>query len=159
MSWEDAAAYCQWLIEQTGRNYRLPSEAQWEYSARAGTTSRYWWGDEPGKNQGNFDGSGSRWSGQQTSPVDAFTANPFGLFDVHGNVWEWCLDNWDDNYKKAPNDGSAWIDKETEPRRLRGGSWIDDAGSARAASRYYYDPGNRNYSFGFRVCCVSPIND
>ena len=159
VSWEDAAAYCQWLSDQTGRTYRLPSEAQWEYAARAGTTSRYWWGDEPGKNRGNFDGSGSQWSGKQTSPVDAFAANPFGLFDVHGNVWEWCLDNWHDNYNKAPNDGSAWITDEKGPRALRGGSWYSLADLARAAYRFHYHPYLRNYNLGFRVCCVFPIND
>ena len=159
VSWDDAAAYCQWLSQQTGRNYCLPSEAQWEYAARAGTTTRYWWGDEAGNNRGNFDGSGSQWSGKQTSPVDAFAANPFGLFDVHGNVWEWCLDNWHDNYKKAPTNGSAWITDEQVPRALRGGSWVVDAGRARAAYRDSSDPDYRNYYVGFRVCCVSPIND
>ncbi len=159
VSWEDAAAYSQWLSDQTGRNYRLPSEAQWEYAARAGTTSRYWWGDEPGKNRGNFFDSGSQWSGKQTSPVGAFAANPFGLFDVHGNVWEWCLDNWHANYNEAPNDGSAWITNEKEPRSLRGGSWGLDTGSARAGYRTHLRPSGRSNRIGFRVCCVFPIND
>ena len=93
VSWEDAIAYCEWLSEQTGRGYRLPSEAEWEYAARGGTATRYWWGDEVGKNRANLRDSGSQWSGEQTSPVGSFDANPFGLHDVHGNVWEWCQDH------------------------------------------------------------------
>ena len=98
VSWEDAQGYCRWLSAQTRREYRLPYEAEWEYAARAGTTTKYWWGDKSGKNLANFDGSGSKWSNEQTSPVNAFKRNPFGLYDVHGNIWEWCSDNWHGNY-------------------------------------------------------------
>ena len=157
VSWENAQGYCQWLNQQTGREYRLPSEVEWEYAARAETSTQYWWGDESGKNLANFYGSGSEWSGKQISPVDAFKANPFGLYDVHGNVWEWCFDNWHGNYKNAPNDGSAWIEGSVDRRVVRGGSWNDYQGSARAAYRNSYAPDSRFYLLGFRLCCSSPI--
>ena len=158
VNWHDATAYCEWLGKQTGRSYRLPSEAEWEYAARGGTTTRYWWGDDEGENNANFDGSGCEWSGEKTSPVGSFEANSFGLYDVHGNVWEWCQDHWHENYAGAPTDGSAWVSgKENGPRVLRGGSWLSDPGNARAASRGGDDPGGRYSGVGFRLCCALPI--
>ena len=157
VSWEDAVAYCQWLTEQTGRTYRLPSEAEWEYAARGGTTTRFWWGDQKGEGRANFRDSGSEWSGAQTSPTDSFDANPFGLHDVHGNVWEWCQDGWHSDYEGAPTDGSAWTSGEGGARVLRGGSWNFNPGLARAAARINGYPGRRNDLVGIRVCSSSSI--
>jgi len=150
VSWDDAVCYAQWLSKKTGKLYRLPTEAEWEYAARAGTVTAYWWGDEPGVNRANFNGSGSPWSGQQTAPVGSFPANAFGLHDTAGNVWEWVQDRWHDSYQGAPVDGSAW---EAEPPIIRGGSWNSRSGDARCAVRYGSHPNGRNGGLGFRLCC------
>ncbi len=134
---------------------RLPTEAEWEYAARAGTTTDYWWGDEPnagGKVWANCGGCGSRWDGKETAPVGAFPANPFGLHDTAGNVWEWVQDSWHDNYQGAPVDSSAWEESAVGgPRVLRGGSWSARPGRLRAAYRFGADPGYRLGSAGFRL--------
>ena len=108
VSWEDAKAYAAWLSEQTGKRYRLPSESEWEYAARAGTETAYSWGNEIGVNRANCNVFGTKWSGRRTSPVGSFAPNGFGLYDMHGNVWEWVEDRWYENYEGAPSDGSAW---------------------------------------------------
>ena len=135
VSWDDAQEYVRWLSLRTGREYRLLSESEWEYVARAGTTTRYWWGDEVGRNRANCDGCGSPWDARQTAPVGSFQANAFGLHDVHGNVWEWVQDCRNDGYAGAPADGSAWESGSCTWHGIRGGSW--QAGhppeSARAA--------------------------
>ena len=139
VSWEDAVAYTQWLSSQTGKNYRLPSEAEWEYAARAGSTTKYSWGNDIGVNRANCNGCGSQWDDRQTAPVGSFRANRWGLHDMHGNVWEWVQDCWHWDYKGAPADGSAWFESEAGDcgtrrglfgiveaktgRVLRGGSW------------------------------------
>ena len=124
VNWHDAKAYAAWLSEQTGKRYRLPSESEWEYAARSGTETAYSWGDEIGVNRANCDGSGSEWSDKQTSPVGSFEPNAFGLYDMHGNVWEWVEDCWHDNYEGAPSDGSAWTSGGNSNRAVvRGGSW------------------------------------
>ena len=156
VSWEDAKAYCAWLREQTGQPYRLPSEAEWEYAARAGAETAYWWGDEIGVNRANCDGSGSQWSGKQTSPVGSFPANPFGLYDTSGNVWEWVQDRWHDNYQGAPKDGSAWESGDSDRRTLRGGSWLKQTGNVRCAFRGGTLPSYRLNSIGFRLALGSP---
>lgn len=108
VSWNGAKAYAAWLSKQTGKRYRLPSEAEWEYAARAGTTTEYTWGNEIGRNRANCDRCGSQWDGRRTAPVGSFAANAFGLHDMHGNLWELVEDCWHRNYKKgAPTDGSA----------------------------------------------------
>ena len=121
-----------WLNERhapEGVRYRLPSEAEWEYAARAGTTTAYWVGDEISHQQANFDNGDSDFEGAdrgQTLPIGSFQANPFGLHDVHGNVWEWVQDCWHDSYRNAPLDGSAWMNDNTGDCSLavlRGGSW------------------------------------
>ena len=124
VSWEEAQAYVAWLSKKTGQQYRLLSEAEWEYAARAGTTTRYPWGDDPGVNRANFDGSGSQWSSKQTAPVGSFEPNAFGLHDMIGNVLEWVQDCWNDGYKGAPADGSA---RETE---TAAGGWCGAAPGA-----------------------------
>ena len=125
VSWKDAAAYAEWLSEQTGKRYRLPSEAEWEYAARAGTTTAYWWGNEIGQNRANCDGCGSQWDNKQTAPVGSFKPNAFGLYDTAGNVWEWVQDCWNENYAGAPTDGSAWEEGDCSQRVLRGGAWFN----------------------------------
>ncbi|MEA3413724.1 MAG: SUMF1/EgtB/PvdO family nonheme iron enzyme [Pseudomonadota bacterium] len=124
---KDAVAYAEWLSQQTGKRYRLPTEAEWEYAARAGTRTAYWWGNEEGRNRANCDGCGSRWDKKKTAPVGSFPANPFGLSDTAGNVWEWVEDCWHKNYKGAPEDGSKpWRGEDggnCARRVLRGGSW------------------------------------
>ena len=127
VSWDDAQEYARWLSGRTGWSYRLLSESEWEYAARARTTTRYWWGDDIGRNRANCDGCGSRWDARQTAPVGSFSANPFGLHDVHGNVYEWVEDCRNPSYVGAPDDGSAWTSGDCDWRMRRGGSW--DSGS------------------------------
>ncbi|MEN8131340.1 MAG: SUMF1/EgtB/PvdO family nonheme iron enzyme [Pseudomonadota bacterium] len=140
VSWQDAVAYTKWLSQQTGKeNFRLPTEAEWEYAARAGTKTRYWWGDELGKNRANCSGCGSEWDGTQSAPVGSFDPNAFGLYDTAGNVWEWVQDCWHDNYHAAPEDGNlAWMEQDggfCDPRVVRGGSWFSLPQYARSAAR------------------------
>jgi formylglycine-generating enzyme required for sulfatase activity len=152
VSWDDAVAYCQWLSAQTGKTYRLPSEAEWEYACRAGTTTEYSWGDSIGSNNANCLNSGSQWSGKQTAPVGCFAPNPWGLYDMHGNVWEWCADLWDNSYIGAPGDGSAWTAGDDYGwHMLRGGSWNSIVRCVRAAKRGYDTTPARNCAMGFRV--------
>jgi formylglycine-generating enzyme required for sulfatase activity len=157
VSWQDARAYAVWLSKRTSRPYRLLSEAEWEYAARAGTATAYPWGDDPGQNQANFAGSGSQWS-NQTSPVGSFEPNGFGLYDMIGNVWEWVQDCWNRNYAGGPIDGRAWEEGDCTLRVLRGGSWVYGPASCRCACRYDERPGLRYYSIGFRVCCPAPTS-
>ena len=123
VNWKDAKAYVRWLSDKTGKQYRLMSEAEWEYAARGGTTTRYSWGDDIGRNRANCEGCGSRWDDKLTAPVGSFPANVFSLHDMHGNVWEWVEDCWNGNYRGAPSDGNAWMDGDCDIRVLRGGSW------------------------------------
>jgi formylglycine-generating enzyme required for sulfatase activity len=132
VSWEDAVAYTDWLSEQTGHTYRLPSEAQWEYVARAGTETDYWWGNEIDKEKANYDLNIGK-----TSPVDSFKPNPYGLYDTVGNVWEWCADSWHKNYKGAPTDGSVWEkDGDNSLRVVLGGAWFNKPRNVRVSYRY-----------------------
>ncbi|HHJ19935.1 MAG TPA: formylglycine-generating enzyme family protein [Gammaproteobacteria bacterium] len=149
---EDAEAYCSWLNTQTSRTYRLPTEAEWEYAARGGTTSKYWWGDHLGESLANCDGCGSDWDETETSPVGSFQPNPFGLYDIHGNVWEWCQDWWHNNYEGAPTDGSAWLEDGEKVRVVRGGSWINNPLSVRAAVRSEFHPRLHITVIGMRIC-------
>ena len=156
VSWDDAKAYAAWLSKVSGKAYRLLSEAEWEYAARAGTDTAYPWGGEAGVNQANFNGSGSRWSGQQSAPVGSFAPSAFGLHDMIGNVWEWTEDCYHDSYREAPRDGKAWIDDRCPSRVLRGGSWFSFPHLARAANRSRDGPGNRLELLGFRVARTLP---
>ena len=152
VSWGGAQAFIRKLNEMEGKNrYRLPSEAEWEYAARAGTTTRYSWGDEIGSNRGNCDGCGSQWDDEKTAPVGSFPANAWGLHDMHGNVWEWVQDCWNGNYEGAPADGSAWERGNCSIRVLRGGSWFINPWHLRAANRNWFSTGSRDISFGFRI--------
>ena len=152
VSWDDAQAYVAWLSSETGARYRLPSEAEWEYSARAGTATAYSWGNDIGNHRANCDGCGSRWDNEMTAPVGSFGANAWGLHDLHGNVWEWVEDCWHYSYAGAPADGSAWTSGgECGGRVLRGGSWFNFPWYLRAAIRIWLNAGIRSYNVGFRV--------
>ncbi|HRB29153.1 MAG: SUMF1/EgtB/PvdO family nonheme iron enzyme [Nitrosomonas sp.] len=153
VSFDDAQAYVRWLSDQTGKSYRLPTEAEWEYAARAGTQTRYWWGDEIGHNNANCDGCRSEWGGKQTAPVGSFEANALGLHDTAGNVWEWMQDCWHDHYDNMPTDGSAWLKKEggdCARRVARGGSWFNSPLGLRSANRGG-DGGWAGELLGFRI--------
>jgi formylglycine-generating enzyme required for sulfatase activity len=162
VSWDDATEFCLRLSRHTKRTYRLPSEAEWEYACRAGTTTPFHFGETITPDVANYSseniyGRGfARESIGATTPVDRYgIANAFGLCDMHGNVWEWCLDHWHNNYEGAPIDGSAWLSQE-ESRVLRGGSWFNDPGSCRSACRDVITAVYRDYVIGFRVVCVPP---
>lgn len=152
VSWNDAQNYIAWLNRKTGKTFRLPTEAEWEYAARGGTTTTYWWGDAVGTNNANCNGCGNRWDGRQTAPVASFRANPFGLYDMLGNVFQWVQDCYADNYQNAPADGSAVLENNScDVRVLRGGSWSYSPNYLRSAYRGGYNPGIRGYDIGFRV--------
>jgi formylglycine-generating enzyme required for sulfatase activity len=159
VSWDDTQAYCAWLSERTGQPYRLPSEAEWEYACRAGTTTPFWTGATISTDLANYDGNYIYGNGRKgvwrkaTVAVDdpSFPANRFGLSHMHGNVQEWCEDVWHDDYAGAPNDGSAWTDGDPTRRVLRGGSWYYIPWDLRSASRVRVAPGNRFVNAGFRV--------
>jgi len=168
VSWQDAMEFCARLSRLTGREYRLPTEAEWEYACRANTTTPFAFGETLIDKLANYAASevfAEEPPGQyrrETTPVKTFPPNGFGLHDMHGNVWEWCLDHWHQNYGEgdgAPTDGSAWLFTEDEERDLnrvlRGGSWADGPRDCRSACRYYSNPDARNYVFyGFRVVCA-----
>ena len=151
VSWDDAQRYVQWLSGKTKKPYRLLSESEWEYTARAGTETAYSWGDEIGVGRANCDGCGSRWDSRQTAPVGSFAANLWGLHDMHGNVWEWVEDCRNDSYAGSPRDGSAWRSGNCSVRVLRGGSWDDEPSYLRAAYRGGNSTGGRSSDCGFRV--------
>ena len=147
VSWNDAQAYVAWLSKACGASYRLPSEAEWEYACRAGTVTPFWWGSSITPDQANYDGSADPYKGggakgeyrERTVPAKNFEANPWGLYQVHGNVWEWCEDRWHDSYADKPANlkttGHAWTTGESGLRVLRGGSWGSDPRFLRSAYR------------------------
>jgi formylglycine-generating enzyme required for sulfatase activity len=135
----------------TGQPYRLLTEAEWEYAARAGTTTAYYWGDDIGKNNASCIGCGSQWDNKQTAPVGSFAANQFGLYDMAGNVWQWVQDCYHGNYDGAPADGSAWISRDYSNRVLRGGSWYGTPQGLRSAYRGWNSSDLRSRDIGFRV--------
>ena len=149
VNWYDAIAYTDWLTEQTGQPYSLPSEAQWEYMARSDTQSKYWWGNQIGYDQANC-WETSRWS-QTTTPVGTFQPNFFKVYDTIGNVWEWVADHWHSNYGRAPLDGKAWLDEDSAYRILRGGAWVSQPVSCRVSERFKVVPIKSSARIGFRV--------
>ncbi len=153
VSWNEVQTFLGRLnAKGGGKPYRLPSEAEWEYAARAKTPTPYWWGTEIGKGNANCDGCGSQWDGKETAPVGSFKPNAFGLYDTVGNVWEWVQDCWHDGYADAPTDGSAWgADSCTAGRVLRGGSWDLNAGSTRVSYRKRNTPDYRGERLGLRL--------
>jgi formylglycine-generating enzyme required for sulfatase activity len=147
VSWHDAKAYVEWLGRETGQPYRLPSEAEWEYACRGGTMTPYSWGDDPpARKQANFGMNGGA-----TTTVGAYPPNPFGLYDMHGNVLEWCEDCWNQGYAGALKDGGASTTGDCGRRALRGGSWYDVPALLRSANRSGFDSGTRNVNVGFRI--------
>jgi formylglycine-generating enzyme required for sulfatase activity/uncharacterized caspase-like protein len=164
VSWHDATEFCVRLSKHTGREYRLPSEAEWEYACRGGTTTPFHFGETITTDIANYDGNYAYGGGpkgqyrEETTAVGSFSvANSFGLYDMHGNVWEWCLDYWHENYEGAPTDGSAWTTGGDDSyRMLRGGAWYVDARNCRSAIRIRYGPDVRFSSLGFRVVCSTP---
>jgi len=168
MSFYDAEKFCRRLSERTGRVYRLPTEAEWEYACRAGSTSKFSFGDDYGKLREYAwfkDNSGDQMSTPQTHPVGQLKPNAFGLYDMHGNVWEWCQDKWHWNYNGAPTDGSAWlIDGVTITMSGgstygagvgRGGSWYDIGEVCDSAKRVNLNPDYPSDWRGFRVVCAA----
>ena len=159
VSWNDAQAFCQKLNEKTGKKYRLPSEAEWEYACRAETTTSFYFGETISTDQANYNGNYTFGKGkkgvyrEKTTPVGSFSANKFALYDMHGNVWEWCEDVWHENYENAPKDGSNWNDNHSQSplRLLRGGSWDDDPKDCRSAGRDRNDADNCYDNVGFRL--------
>ena len=173
INWNDAKAYAEWLSRKTGKSYRLPSEAEWEYAARAGTTTARYWGDSPDQacgyaNVGDLtlksQVAGVTWETHNcsdgfafTAPAASFKPNAFGLHDMIGNAWEWTEDCWNANYNGAPNDGSAWTTGQCSVGRvLRGGSWINSPRNARSANRLRNDSSVRGDGFGFRLARMLP---
>ena len=173
VSWSDAVEFCDHLSSHTKRPYRLPSEAEWEYACRAGTTTPFHFGEtittdlanyrgidnEEFKRSDSYDQGSKGIYRQETTPVGSFgVANAFGLYDLHGNVWEWCADHWHDNYEGSPKDGSAWIDdnnNDNHERMLRGGSWLSNPQVCRSACFCGCDAGDRLKGIGFRVVCAA----
>ena len=163
VSWNDAVEFCQKLYEKTGKIYRLLSEAEWEYACRAGTTTPFYFGETITTDLANYRGYkpyGAAPEGlfrEVTVYVGSFPPNAFGLYDMHGQVWEWCSDRWHNNYDGAPIDGSSWESETDDYRVLRGGSWYDYAVNCRAANRIYVSAGLSGRYLGFRVAVVLPL--
>ena len=157
VSWENAQRYVRWLSRETGQEYRLLSESEWEYAARAGTATPFHYGRTISTSQANYDGNYTYGAGSEgeyrarTVPVGSFGANGFGLHDVHGNVWEWVEDCWNGSYRGAPSDGSAWQRGNCDRRVVRGGSWYFKPWFLRSANRYWFESVFRNFNLGFRV--------
>jgi len=160
VSWDDAMAFCQKLSQKLGKDYRLPSEAEWEYACRAGTTTPFYFGETLTTDLANYDGNYTYADGtkgeyrKQTTDVGQFPPNAFGLYDMHGNVWEWCADPWHENYHGAPTDGTIWSSSDeslNNVRLLRGGHWLNAPDRCRCASRRRYERDNRLSSIGFRL--------
>jgi formylglycine-generating enzyme required for sulfatase activity len=165
VSWMEAKAFCERLRLRTGKNYALPSEAQWEYACRAGSTKPFHWGSTISTMLANYNGTEGYEDGdkgvdrQQTTDANSFPSNPWGLQDMHGNTWEWCADHWHGNYAGAPEDGRPWIDdearnSESKTRMMRGGAWDSHPGGCRSACRFDDHPNFRHNVITFRVCCL-----
>jgi formylglycine-generating enzyme required for sulfatase activity len=150
VSWDDAKAYLAWLSQQSGQRYRLPTEAEWEYAARAGTKTPFWWGRDAGAGRAQCDNCASPII-KQTSPIASYRPNGFGLFDTSGNAAEWVEDCWNDNYRNAPRDASAWTSGDCHMHVLRGGAFTSKAPDVRSSARFRYDSDVRYYANGFRV--------
>jgi formylglycine-generating enzyme required for sulfatase activity len=151
VSWDDAQEYVAWFSNLTGRPYRLLTEAEWEYAARAGSATAYFWGDEIGKGNANCEGCDGQLDYRKTSPAESFKPNAFGLYDMAGNVYQWVQDCYHDNYDGAPADGSPWTIGDCDNHVVRGGSWANIPRDVRSASRETFASGGRYYRLGFRL--------
>ena len=151
VSWDDAQLYVKWLASATGKPYRLPTEAEWEFAARGGSATPYWWGAQMLTGKANCKECGPPWSAERPANVGSFGANGFGLHDTSGSVWEWVSDCWHNNFKEAPADGSSWDQANCRVRVIRGGSWREGTAYMVASTRFKYDAGVRQSQNGFRV--------
>jgi formylglycine-generating enzyme required for sulfatase activity len=151
ISWDDAQVYVKWLTKTSGKPYRLPTEAEWEFAARGGSATRYSWGDDMKKGNANCKDCGDPWQADSPAPVGSFAANGYGLYDMNGSVWEWVQDCWHSSYKGAPADARAWEEPFCPVRVIRGGSWRDGASYMPASTRFKYDASVRQSQNGFRV--------
>lgn len=151
LGWQDAQQYVKWLSKVSGKSYRLPTEAEWEYAARGGTATPYWWGEQMRTGTANCKECGEPW--RQEGPADAgsFAPNPFGLHDMNGSVWEWVSDCWHNSFKGAPADGRSWDEANCRARVIRGGSWREGASYMLSSTRFRYDASVRHSQNGFRV--------
>ena len=173
ISWYDAVEFCARLSKATGKEYRLPSEAEWEYACRGGTSTTFHFGEIITSKLANYNNSNNNYNfiseppegyRKQTTPVGQFPANNFGLYDMHGNIWEWCLDDWHQDYQGAPTNGTPWFDtnenlaQKSNGTVIRGGSWFHIPEGCRSAFRMYYYDGAMRHEFsnfiGFRVVCA-----
>lgn len=151
VSWEDANSYAEWLSQRTEQRYRLPTDAEWEYAARGGTSSRFWWGDEAQTNRANCADCGSLWESEKSAPVGRFPPNPFGLHDTAGNVFEWVADCWQDSYGPSPSSDGGGSEGGCGKRVIRGGAWSFPVKEVRSANRWRDFPTRRSDDTGFRL--------
>jgi formylglycine-generating enzyme required for sulfatase activity len=151
LSWTDAHRYTAWLSATTGKEYRLPTEAEWEYAARAGAETPYWWGARMSANVADCKGCGGPYDPRRPLEVTSLKPNPFGLFGMAGGVAQWVEDCWHRDYRGAPRDGSAWPMENCREHVLRGGSWRNDPTDVRVAARVFYDTTVRYPAHGMRV--------
>jgi formylglycine-generating enzyme required for sulfatase activity len=168
VSWDNAMEFCQRVSKMTGKNYTLPSESQWEYACRCGTITPFYCGETITTDLANYDGDscgnvyencvyGDGPSGvdlEEPTPVGKYPPNPWGLYDLHGNVWEWCLDNWHSDYTCVPIDGSAWVDSTSGYHVYRGGCWRNVPSDCRSSSRWSDFHRYHDTNYGFRLCCL-----
>ena len=151
VSWDDAQIYLKWLSKSSGKPYRLPTEAEWEFAARGGTTTRYWWGQQMATGKASCKECGEPWRAEAPVKVGSFERNPFGLYDMNGSVWEWVSDCWHSSFQRAPSDGQSWEEPDCRVRVLRGGSWREGALYMPSSTRFKYDASLRESQNGFRV--------
>jgi formylglycine-generating enzyme required for sulfatase activity len=151
LSWDDAQQYVKWLSSATGKSYRLPTEAEWEYAIRGGTSTRYWWGTQMRTGNANCKDCGEPSRPDGPATVGSFAPNPYGLYDMNGSVWEWVSDCWHNSYKGAPADGRSWEDADCRVRVIRGGSWREGADYMLSSTRFKYGASVRHSQNGFRV--------
>jgi formylglycine-generating enzyme required for sulfatase activity len=151
ISWDDAQQYVKWLGTTSGKAYRLPTEAEWEYAARGGTETPFWWGEKFVVGKANCKDCGPPWRNDGPANVGTFGANAYGLYDMNGSVWEWVSDCWHNTFKDAPADGRAWEQPNCTVRVIRGGSWREGSSYMVSSTRFKYDASVRNSQNGFRV--------
>ncbi len=147
----EAVAFTTWLSKSSGKAFRLPTEAEWEYAARSGKSTNFWWGNNIGTGNANCIGCGSDLDRKSTAPVGSFKPTPSGLYDIYGNVYEWVADSWHPNYVGAPVDGSVWVDKQAKESVSRGGSWLEIPSSLFNYSRNWSDAKEPRKDIGLRV--------
>jgi formylglycine-generating enzyme required for sulfatase activity len=151
LSWTDTQQYVDWLSKITQKPFRLPTEAEWEYAARAGTRSKFWWGEQPEAAMANCKGCNEPYESSHPLKVGSFKPNPLGLYDMGGNIHQWMTDCWHENYQGAPSDGSAWVENDCLSRVIRSGSWKNDPSYVRPSNRDHYDATVRYPTHGLRV--------